>query len=301
METAKDTTERLQKVVDEARNKLREAKTLGQDAQDLEKHLAEAEKRLSDLKGGSDKLIGDNYDSCYESIAKLAATKAPEVWEAMKTSVASNLKDVIMSCKFEDLFEINSSNGALGDQVNNRKIAEIEKIIFEKAKGSGPGKGIVLRFVDINEIHFPEKVKEKLIMEVTALTEERIKLIEARTKETTSQSEANVMRIEADARSVARVTEARAEHTAAQFEARALIERAVARARAVDYEGRGIARARAEAYRQIIQTLRDQEQPEETIRVVLQNLAASISTTHYIQGQYTNTTLPETTSDQNEE
>lgn len=255
---------------------------------------AETEERLGeDIRG--DKIIGDEYDKCYERIAKLVAARAPKVWDSMKGAVASNVKDVIMTCDFADLFSVNGAGKDLEIRVNNRKIAEIERFVLERAKESGPGKGIVLRGVDISEVHFPEEIQVKITKQVTALIEEEIKRTEAR-----------VLGIEAKAKSDAQVIKAESELTAAESEASAIKQLANAKAYAIGWAENVKIAARVEYFRRVLQMLQDNGQSDDTIGTVLQNLTASAAledelrrllqiAIHYVKGEFTGGELPGST------
>ena len=225
----------------------------------------------------NDKLVGDDYDQCYESIALRAATKAPDIWEGVKGSVANNIKDLFMTCDFEDLFRLGDESGELDLRINSRKIAEIESKVLSRAKASGLEKGVLLKTVDMNEIRFPDMVEERIISEATALAEERIKQTEARTKEATARIEANVTRIEADAKSIALTTNAKAEQVAAEYKAQAIMHISRAEAEADVIEGRAKAEAKAEHYRQILQVVRGLSTDVTTINAVLRNLTSAAS------------------------
>ena len=269
---------------------------LSEDMKATHQNIKDAKQGLQDLE--KDASLGDDYDKCYESIARRVAIKAPNVWEAMKSSVANNIKDVIMSCDFDELFNIGDHTEGFAVSVDNRKIAEIEETVFERSAGSGLSKGVILKVVDINEVHFPEEIKEKIVGEANALVEERIERIKARTKEATAQTKARITQIEADARTVDITTKAKGDQTATETEALTLRDRAIAegeaeiirgrakaqaeviRARATAeaeaLRGRGKAEAKAEYYRQVLQVLRGQS-TDETIDAVLRNLTSSIS------------------------
>jgi regulator of protease activity HflC (stomatin/prohibitin superfamily) len=218
--------------------------------------------------------IGDDYDECYDSIARRVATKAPNVWESMKATVASNIKDVFITCNFEELFDISGENEDLEGSINNRKIAEIEETVLERSRGSATGKGLILRAVDINEVIFPEEITDKINKEVTALMDARIKQTQARTRE----------------------LEAESEETAARFRARAMLELATADAQAEVLRGRAKAEARSEYYRRIFEVVADQ--PDQVANTILQNIATSTVLeddlerllelmVHYIHGEHT--------------
>ncbi|MCL4298143.1 MAG: hypothetical protein KJ077_20560 [Anaerolineae bacterium] len=267
----------LLQAVDEARKQLRDATKYGKSTEDkvedARRQLKEAENRLRNIKDSkNDNLIGDSYNQCYESIAELVAIKSPDVWESLKSPVERNLRDAIMSEDFESLFNIDQSNKDLAERIDQRKISEIEKVVFDKAKQSQINDGIVLRVVDITQIRFPEEIEERIKAEVTALAEARIKNTEADTKQKTAIVENKIMLQKVNTRRVARVTEARGELEAAKI-----------RAEAAKIQ----AQSRAEQFKQIIQVLRQQNQSEETIKTILQHIVASNATLHYIRSEQT--------------
>lgn len=246
---------------------------------------ADTEKRLEGQLKEDDLKVGDDYDQCYTSIAKLVSMKASDVWGSMKGAVAGNIRDVFMTCNFDDLFKVSEGGSDLAGNINGRKIAEIEQYVMEKVKGSGPGKGVVLRAVDIAKIGFPKDITDKINAEITALMDARIKETEAKATETEAHYLAN-----------ARVVQAKSEETAAGYQAKAKLELARAEADSERLLGSSRAGARAEYYRHILEVLR--EQPPEVISAVLQNLASSTAledklkhmlelTTHYVHGEHT--------------
>jgi hypothetical protein len=300
METAAETKARLQKAVAETQANLAKLRATGtsssENLQDAEQKVKEATERFKTLE--NDRIIGDDYLQCYESIAKLAAAKTPNILEGLRIPVVNNLRDVIMSEYFEDLFKISNNDEDLMARVNQRKIAEIEKMVVERARKVKIDEGVVLRLVDIQEVRFPEEIEERIKTEMTALADARIKNIEAQTREQTAEIKNKIMLNDAIARSTAKATEAEGEQTAAEIRSQAIIIRAKSEAEAAVWHGRGRAAAVAENYRQIIQVLKQENQSEATIRAVLQSLAAAYSTVHYIQEEQTIYTPPEPTTGQ---
>lgn len=252
---------------------------------------ADTKTRLGEKPG--DKPIGDEYDQCYESVAKLVATKVGvkdgtvDIWDSMKGAITNNIKDVIMSCDFDELFSTGEDSKELGVSLNNRKILEIEKTVLENVKKSGLDKGLLLKVVDINEVHFPDEIKSKINEQVISFIEARIKQNAAEARETTARFEAR-----------AREVEAEAEETASRFQARAKLQLAQADAGAETLR----AEAKAEYYRNIIQVLKQQGQSDDTIRSVIQNITLTTSgedqvkrlleiMTHFIHGEHTGNSL----------
>lgn len=254
---------------------------------------AEVTAAQPDAVTGNDHTIGDEYDKCYESVAKKVALKAPDGWKAMKGGIESNLKDVVMSCNFDDLFKIGESD-ELAVSINERKIAEIENIIKEKVEVTGPGKGLVLKAVDISQVDFPEEISDKINKQATALLDTKIELTKARSQGETAQHKASALKEKVRAQSFARVTEAESKDQAANFERTAKIKLAQAEVQAERLK----AQAQAEQYREITRTLREEGIPAEAIAEILKNMAAANSLekqmshqlelmTHYIHGEHT--------------
>lgn len=228
-----------------------------------------------------DHLIGDDYNQCYESIAKLVATKSPDIWEGSKSPVERNLRDAIMSENFEELFNLGDGDEDVAGRISRRKIEAIEKLIFEKAKQAKISDGVGLRVVDITQVRFPEQIEERIRDEITALAEARIENTKAKTKEETAEIIARVNLREANTKNVVRATEAEGERTVAEILAQARIAQARVEAQAETLRGQVI----AQSFRQIVQSLREQQQSDETIQIVLQSLAAASSTVHYIRSE----------------
>ncbi len=181
--------------------------------------------RLQKIVDGG-KTVGDEHSQCYVDIAKLVAAKGPDPWAATKGGVGVNLRDVFMAHEFEDLFEIEGEPEDLKARIDQRKIAEIEKFVLDKVKGSKLGDGIVLGFVDINEVYFPRPLHEKL----------------------------------------RKVSEARLDERAALYEARAIVIRGRARAQAKILEGQSEGEARAAFLRELLRELkRESVLQEETL------------------------------------
>jgi regulator of protease activity HflC (stomatin/prohibitin superfamily) len=187
----------------------------------------------------SGQTVGDGHDQCYVDIAKLAAAKAPAPWAATKGSVVVNLRDVFMTNEFEELFNIEGEAEDLKAKIDKRKIAEIEKFILNKVKESKIGDGIVLKFVDINEVHFPVSLHKKL----------------------------------------RKVSEARLDEQAALFEARAKTIRARAEAQKKILEGRGEGESRAAFFRELLRELKREDvlQGEALVRAVLELIGRMVS------------------------
>lgn len=295
IETTEDIKGRYQQELQEAKEQLNDAKAANKRAQNnikaIQKQLNDATKYLYTITKARKEghTIGDEYDQCYVSIARMVASKVSanqhvaDIWDSMKGTIASNLRDVIMSCDFDDLFNVREGGANLVDSVNSRRIADIERTVLENAKGSALNKGLLIRSVDISEVRFPDQIEEKIKTEITALAEARINHIEANTRERTAEIENNIMIRKADALSSARSTEARGEQTAAIMWAEAIKIRAQAEAEAEMLR----AKARAEYFKQIVYVLREQNQSEETIKTVLQHIASSSSTIHYIRKEQT--------------
>ncbi|MBE7550466.1 MAG: hypothetical protein HS126_05250 [Anaerolineales bacterium] len=274
VELATETKMRIQQAVADAQAYLDGVKTVMSlphgDVKSAEQNLKSAEQRLKELE--SDKIVGDEYNQCYESIAKLVATKAPKVWDALKVPVANNLRDVIMSEYFENLFNISEGDEDLLAKVNRRKIAEIEKLVFEKARQARIEDGVVLRVVDIQQVRFPESIETKLNEEVATLIQERIEETEARIK----------------------VKNAQSEQKRAEFEAKAAIIEARAKAQARILQGQGEGEARAALFREVLRELKREEalKDDDTLRVVIRQLIGTMISAKDLENFVRWTTAP---------
>lgn len=210
IELAAETKARLEEAVISAKTHLEKVKRVENMPQEeikiAERKLKDAEQQLKELEG--DQIIGDDYNQCYESIAKRVAIKAPDgVTSSLKAPVENNLRDAIMSEYFENLFGISEGDENLETRISFRRIAEIEKIVFEKAKQAKIGDGAVLKVVDIQQVRFPEKIGNKLQEEVNILIEERIQ----RTKVRLEESKAKATVIEARAKAQAKILDGQGE------------------------------------------------------------------------------------------
>ncbi len=256
MEPAAETGKRLQQTLADAKASLQDLKTQSGTSREVleeaEQRVKDAAQKLQDLK--KDKIIGDDYNVCYESIARLAAAKAPKPAEALTKPVANNLIDVIMSEYTENLFHIDNGDDNLKDRINRRKIAKIEKLVFEKAKQAKVGDGVVLRGVDIQHIYFPDDIGKKINEEVATLIEERIQ-----------QTEAKI-----------RVMNAESEQKRATFEAKATIIEARAKGQARIVQGQSEGEALAAMFREVLRELkREDVKDNETLKVLLSQLSSS--------------------------
>lgn len=203
LEPASDTRNRFQQAVDSAQSRVQalSADASSEEKQKAQQELDQAKEQLQALT--NDKIIGDDYNQCYESIAKLVAAKGADVWEASRSAVANNLRDAIMSERFEDLFKISEVTEDLVAKVSQRKILEIENLVFEKAKETKIKDGIVLKVVDIQTVEFPEKIAIKLSKEVETLIEERIQQTNIRLKESAAKRDIIEAKAKAQARMLA--------------------------------------------------------------------------------------------------
>lgn len=218
----------------------------------------------------SKQIIGQEPNAYYLGIAKIVANEAPNAFEATKNAVMSNLRDVFMAYKFEELFQIENIAQAQTDvlqaKIDHRTIAKIEGFILEKTKGYGLGKGVVLKFVDISEVRFPEEFAKKVHESLKAFLEARTKI---------AQAQANERAAQIDAR--ARVTIAKSAETEAYYQGRAVIALAKAKADADGLREDIKIKGRAEYFRRVLKVLMEEEQSEDTIRAVMQNLASAVS------------------------
>lgn len=217
LEPASETRARLEQVVTEAESNLESIKAdqnvSAEDKEAAGQAVKEAKKQLNALE--NDQIIGDDFDQCYESVAKTAATRVPKIWDALKNPIANNMKDVIMSVYSEELFTIGGDVDKLEAKINERKIAEIEKIVFNKSKGAKVKGGVVLRLIDINQVKFPEELQAKINEEVETQIDERIHQTKVRIEESKAKSTLIGARAKAQAKTLAGRSEGEAR--AAEF------------------------------------------------------------------------------------
>ncbi len=259
MEPAVETQKRLQQAVKDARVQLQKIKAAPnssqEDIQTIEQGLRDTEQQLKKFE--TDKIIGDENNQCYEGIAKLVAIKATDVWDALKAPIANNLRDIVMSEYFEKLFGVGEENEDLSVRIDQRKIAAIEKTVLEKAKKQKIGEGIVLRVLDIQQIRFPEKIKEKINEEVKALITAQLK------------------------------------HKRAEFEAKAIVIEAKARAQARVLQGQGEGEAQAALFREILRELkREGTLAQDEIASALLKLISSTVSVKELQSFFKATARP---------
>ncbi|MCB0211770.1 MAG: hypothetical protein KDJ52_20695, partial [Anaerolineae bacterium] len=199
-----------------------------------------ARQKLQALK--NDPVVGDELFQVYESIARLAALRAPDPYNAVKFAILNNLKDAIMSEFSEDLFKIEEDNGDLDAKINRRKIKEIEDLVTKKSMAFGMGKGTKLLIVDIADITFPPEIKDKIEQQVKTLIEEKIQETEARIAE--SKAKANMIA-------------------------------ARAKAQAAIMAGKGEGEARAALFREILRELKRERLPQEQIASAMLGLISA--------------------------
>lgn len=201
IEPAEDTLARFQQAVTDAEKAFNQLKTTGAAPEEIktaEETLNSAKKELAELE--KEEKVGDDYNKIYKRTAILAARRATDVWGSVKFPLASTVKDAIMAVDAEDLFKIEGQGADLAAKINERKIAELEKYMTEKTKGSALGKGVKLLVVDLNEITFPDEIKKKIEKEVNTLIEERIEETNARIAESKAKATVIAARAKAQAR-----------------------------------------------------------------------------------------------------
>lgn len=202
IEPAADTLARFKQAATNAQEELKTLEaasdTPAEELKTAREKLAAAEKALKELE--EEETVGDDYNKIYKRTAILASRRATNVWGSVKFPIASTVKDAIMTVDAEDLFKIEGEGTDLATKINDRKIAELEKYISDKAKGSGVGKGVKVLVVDLNEITFPDEIKKKIEKEVNALIEERIEQTNARIAESKAKATIIAARAKAQAR-----------------------------------------------------------------------------------------------------
>ncbi|MCB0163014.1 MAG: hypothetical protein KDI79_02235 [Anaerolineae bacterium] len=201
IEPAEDTLARFQQAVTDAEKAHSQLKTTGAAQEEIkaaEESLNSAKKELAELE--KEPTVGDDYNKIYKRTAILAARRATDVWGSVKFPLASTVKDAIMAVDAEDLFKIEGEGADLAAKINERKIAELEKYLTDKTKGSALGKGVKLLVVDLNEITFPDEIKKKIEKEVNTLIEARIEETNARIAESKAKATIIAARAKAQAR-----------------------------------------------------------------------------------------------------
>jgi len=209
IESAAETKSRLEQAVEAGKTtlaELRDDQAPAEEIEAAEQSLKAAQEALQALE--EDSLVGDDDDKCYESVARTVARKAPEdIWDALKGMVAANMRDVVMSEFSEKLFEISNDEGDLEARINERKIAEIEKLVLEKTKITKLKEGLILRVVDIHTVKFPPEIEAKIKEDIKTQIEQRIQ----ETKAHIAEFEAKAKIIGARANAESRILEGQAE------------------------------------------------------------------------------------------
>jgi hypothetical protein len=223
LEPASETKARFQQAVDNALARLKSASG-DEEKQKAQQALDQAKAQLQAL--ANDKIIGDEHNQCYESIAKLVAARGADVWEMSRGVVTNSLRDVVMSERFENLFKIDEGTEDLAARVSHRKILEIENLTLEKAKQIEVNDGVTLKIVDIQRVEFPPAIANQLNKEVAIVIEERIEQTRTRLEE--SKAKGKVIKAQAEAQ-----------------------------ARMLD--GQGLGEARAAEFREILHELKHEE------------------------------------------
>ena len=91
-----------------------------------------------------------------------------------------------MAHRFDELFEVQGSSQDLDIRVNSRRIKLIEDTIKNAINKFATNSGIEITAVDISEIHFHDKIKDKI-------TEERVSQIDAKAIVTRARARAQEM------------------------------------------------------------------------------------------------------------
>jgi regulator of protease activity HflC (stomatin/prohibitin superfamily)/uncharacterized membrane protein (DUF485 family) len=254
--------------------------------------VAETQQRLLDMKDtpghnrhivqrlqnivNSGNWIGEPPNNFYVGIAEMIA-KTPA--EATKGKVEVALRDVFMSFNLEDLFVLDNVTGdtPYQDRIDRRRIAQIEKFITEKLKDSVKGDALGFKFVDINEIRFPEELEKETRVEAISLMKARIRETEAEANANAAKHEAAAKYIQAKAEAKAQVLQANAAQRAAAYQAITITTVARANAVAEGMRDRAKYSARQAFFDQVIKMLKLHNYDQDTVSAVLQQLAASSS------------------------
>jgi hypothetical protein len=198
---------------------------------------AESKNRLSEQAG--DKLIGDDYDQCYESIARLIAAKSPDVWGSMKGAITKATREVLSLYSFDELYGPGKGDKPWEVSLNKRRMTEIKKNVLERVKDSGLDKRALLKTVEL-EVQIPPAVSTRLNEQRAAALKARLEQHEAAARELAAQVEV-------------KTTSAQAGETDPTAE----LVRVKAQAEALKAE------FNAEYYRHMLQLLQQQNQADE--------------------------------------
>ncbi|MFN8458980.1 MAG: hypothetical protein U0401_30735 [Anaerolineae bacterium] len=145
---------------------------------------AESKNRLSEQAG--DKLIGDEYDQCYESIARLIAAKSPDVWGSMKGAITKAIRDVVNAYSFDELYGSGKGDKPWEVSLSKRKLADLKKSVLERVKDSGLDKRALLKTVEL-ELQIPATVSALLNEQRAAALKARIEQHETTARELAAQ------------------------------------------------------------------------------------------------------------------
>ena len=188
--------------------------------------VAETQQRLLGMKGApghnrhivqrlenivnSGNWIGEPPNNFYVGVAEMIA-KTPA--EATKGKVEVALRDALMTYNLEDLFALASVTDSkiTQDRLDDRRIAKIEKFIADDLQKRVKGDALSFKFVDINEIRFPEEITETLEKHAAALVQARTKIDVAESDVQAATYEAQALAIRARAKADARVIEGQSE------------------------------------------------------------------------------------------
>jgi regulator of protease activity HflC (stomatin/prohibitin superfamily) len=189
----------------------------------------------------------------------------------------SELRDHIMSHRFDELFElVDSPPGEKPEvRVNKRKTYEIEQAILEGIRITRTGVlGVMVRAVDIGRIEFPEGAEKLLLNRWGAPWEQQIHLIATEAK---AQGELQLRMLEAQGKLEATRLEAQGELEIADLKAQAILINARAEAQRQVLEGRSRAEARAAFFRFITEALQIDGRPMDAdlTKAVLKQLAGT--------------------------
>jgi hypothetical protein len=197
-------------------------------------------------------------------------------WQKVAGSLPqSELRDHIMSHRFDELFElVDSAPGEKPEiRVDKRKIYEIEQAILAQIRPTRIRVlGVLVRGVDIGKIEFPPEAEHLLLNRWGAPWTQQIGLIEAETK---AQGELQARVLETQGDLEAKMLEAHNELSIADLKAQAILINARAEAQKHIMEGRSKAEARAAFFRFIVEALQIDGRPIEDglTQAVLQQLA----------------------------
>ncbi len=217
---------------------------------------AESKNRLNEQAG--DKLIGDDYEQCYESIARLIAAKSPDVWGSMKGAITKAMREVLSSYSFDELYSPGKGDKPWEVSLNKRRLTEIKKNVLERVKNSGLDKRALLKTVEL-EVQIPPAVSTRLNEQRAAAFKARLEQHEAAARELAAQVDEQTFA------STVKLSQT----SAGQVDPTVELARVKAQAEALKAE------FNTEYYRHMLQLLQQQNQADEATKSRLSQFASA--------------------------